>query len=371
MMICSLPPPLHGQSLVNDAVRRRLALPAGRVCDIAPGNRRGVAYHAGRLRRVLRALVRLARVRPQRLYLSSESGWGVVYLLALVATARLVGVGELYLHHHVYAYLTAPGAGHRFLMRLAGARCRHIVLSDRMAADFHRTFATAAPPLVVHNAPFIEAALKPEAAVERGDDVTTLGFIGRLDAEKGFDVFLDLVDAYADEPRVRFRVAGDAAGSPLRGRLERARAELGDRLGLAGFVAGPTKANFFAELDVLVFPSKYANEASPMVCYEALAARVAVMVTRVGAVEDLVDDDCGVVLEPGPGLSERVAAAVASCLDDPARLDGWRRGARHRFVQLEARAEAELGALSARLGAPAPSRPGVPPSATERPNVAP
>lgn len=362
LMVCSLPPPVHGQSVVNAAMCRRLSDDAT-VCDIGPAGRSGPAYHLTRLRRVVAALARVVTARGGAVYFSSEAGWGVLYLLALAAAARLARVREMYLHHHVYGYIHAPGPGHRLLLAVAGPACRHILLSERMEADFRRRFGARHDTLVVHNAPFIDAALRrgPSGAGAAGPAATTtLGFIGRLDDAKGFDVFLALVEAFAADPKVRFVVAGDTATSPLADAVERARTRVGDRLTLMGFVDGPTKTAFFEGIDVLVFPSKYANEASPLVCYEAMAMGVAVLATDVGAVTDLVTEECGAVVGRDTPLVPAFAALLRELVADPARRHRWQVGARARFERLERRADAALTNLRAGVASPPDGRPSAP-----------
>ena len=53
--------------------------------------------------------------------------------------------------------------------------------------------------------------------------------------------------------------------------LDRAQAEFGGRIKQWGFVSGESKDDFLGSIDWFVFPSRYANEAEPIVVLEALA----------------------------------------------------------------------------------------------------
>jgi glycosyltransferase involved in cell wall biosynthesis len=346
-MICSLPPPVHGQSLVNQALVRDFAASVAGFThhDIAPGTASGLRYHLTRLRRVLRAGGSLALGKETTVFFSSESGFGALYLLFLFAIARLGGK-KTYLHHQVYSYINQHSALHQGLMRLAGERCTHILLSPQMAEDFKNRFGAGRHCTTLHNAIFVERELR-----ERHDDrrrepnQLRVGFLGRLEASKGFDDFLALIERMRDEPRLRFVVGGDPKGSVYRAEIERLETALGARLDLRGFVHGETKARFFRDIDVLVFPSKYRHEASPMVCYEALAMGVPVLTTRVGAVADIVTEACGGVLEPGDDLQSRLIARLRGYLDEPGRLVAHQDAAAQRYRLLEQRGQAELARL--------------------------
>jgi glycosyltransferase involved in cell wall biosynthesis len=164
------------------------------------------------------------------------------------------------------------------------------------------------------------------------------------------------------DPRFAFVVAGDHENTEYHEQIAELRTRFGPRLNLFGFVGGELKATFFESIDVLVFPSRYVNEASPMVCYEALAMGVPVIVTRVGAVEDIVDASCGVVIDRSEELVARMAEEARSLLAEPFRLEEWRAGAAARFAKLDRQGNAEFRELRQLLleteerRAPAPAK---------------
>ena len=356
-MIFSLPPPLTGQSIVNQALLDdfSISLSAVTIHDISQGDARGSFYHLIRIQKVLRALFHLALRRDRTVFLSSESGFGALYLLLFFALARLHR-SSTFLHHHVYNYIMRPSVLHMLLMRLAGSDCTHIMLSPRMGEDFEARFGSHHRCMILHNAIFIDRVLRAGFPERRLDPASrTVGFIGRLEASKGFDDFLALIERTADDPRLRYVVAGDYVHSDYVTALYSLRARLGPRLDLRGFVSGPDKSRFYRNIDVLVFPSKYQNEASPMVCYEALAMGIPVLVTRVGAVTDIVTPECGRVFEHDPALVDEIAAQLRVYIDEPARLAAQQEAATQRFRALAHRAETELATLRAALEEAPPS----------------
>ena len=53
------------------------------------------------------------------------------------------------------------------------------------------------------------------------------------------------------------------------------------------------KAKFFRDTDIVLFPSSYANEAQPMVIFEALANGVPVLATTVGYIAEQLTGTLG------------------------------------------------------------------------------
>lgn len=337
LMICSFPPPTTGQSHVNAMLRGdfRGSIRPFAYQDIGPGAVAGIRYHLNRWRRVVSALARLLVTRERKVFLSSEAGLGVVYLLLLFAVAR-ARRRVTFLHHHVNSYIADPSSLHRLLMKLVGAGCTHILLSPRMAEAFRARFGGDCRCVVLHNSVFVDEALRAGHPDRRLDAAHfKAGFIGRLEQAKGFDDFLALIERLQGDERLSFVVAGDAVQTAYRDDLRRLSTELGPRLDLRGFVRDEAKVRFFADIDVLVFPSKYRNEASPMVCYEALAMGVPVLVTDVGAVRDIVDETSGEVFALGPGLIDAMADRLCGYAADPARLGCEQQAAVARFRHLE------------------------------------
>lgn len=85
----------------------------------------------------------------------------------------------------------------------------------------------------------------------------------------------------------------------------------------------------FAAASAFVLPT--AADLSPVVLLEAMAMEVPVVSTRVGAIDELVDDDVnGYLVAPGDvdALTERLVALI----DDPGRRDRLGRAGRERIV---------------------------------------
>lgn len=160
-------------------------------------------------------------------------------------------------------------------------------------------------------------------APSRVEDTRCLrvGFVGRLDEQKGVPVLLEAVASRED---CSLEVVGDG---PSRKSLE-TRAQnlgLGGRVRFRGSVRHDQLPDFYRALDVLVVPSLPTSnvlEQFSRVAVEAMACAVPVVASEVGTLPSIVGDH-GVLVPPGD--PEALARALARLAGDPAerrRLGG-------------------------------------------------
>ncbi len=125
----------------------------------------------------------------------------------------------------------------------------------------------------------------------------TILFAGRLDSPKRPDKFIEMAESLSEihnKPKLNFLIAGDG---PLRASLESLVKESGldhDRIALLGEQADMTK--IYHKSHILVLTSLH--EGTPNVVLEAMANGLAVVATRVGGVPEVLNEDCGIVVDP-------------------------------------------------------------------------
>jgi glycosyltransferase involved in cell wall biosynthesis len=147
----------------------------------------------------------------------------------------------------------------------------------------------------------------------RPDDLPVrLVFVGWLDFEKGLRELITACETLA--PRLRFRLDLVGEGNSSAWARERVQASgLGDRVTFRGWLTGADLVQAFAQADVLVLPSW--AEGLPNAMIEAMAAGLAVVVTRVGSVPDVVTDGRDALLVPIRD-TEALTAALTHVITD-------------------------------------------------------
>jgi glycosyltransferase involved in cell wall biosynthesis len=153
--------------------------------------------------------------------------------------------------------------------------------------------------------PLPRAVARRELAVGLAEQ--RVGWIGRLSVEKGPDIMIRALAMLP--PAVRLSMFGDGA---QRGTVERLARRLGvdSRITWHGVI--PWAARFARAFDVLVLSSR--SEGTPIALFEAMAAGVPVVATRVGGIPDIVTDAEAILVEPDDPAG--LAAAIAATLRD-------------------------------------------------------
>ena len=296
--IAQFPPPIIGFSLISqrfvEQIRGRHDIEA---CNIAAAQgSSGPRKVLSRILRTLaacRALMRSARAPDRRCYVACEGNWGLLYTSAVLLAARALGY-KTYLHHHSFRYIDTPDRLMRAVLRIGGP-IHHVFLCNQMHSRFERAYGRSVVGSVVSNAAFVAPVPPAEGSI--AGPTLVLGHLSNLTREKGLHTFLDLLRAtLAQGLDVRGILAGPIAAAEDRALVERAQADLGDRLDYRGSVYGDAKNQFYFDTDVFVFPTRYVNEAQPTVLFEALSAGNAVLSHDRGCIASQVAD-CGLIVE--------------------------------------------------------------------------
>ncbi len=223
--------------------------------------------------------------------------------------ARLAGVPVVVhtFHGHTFrGYWGTIGSGAAVVAERGLAHLAHrlIAVSDRVRDDL--LAFRIAPPEKIVTVP-LGLDLAPFAARPRNPASLNVGIVGRLVPIKNHKLFLDMARRLIAEGFVgRFVVVGDGE---LRPELERAAADLGDRVTFAGWRRDLPEV--YADLAVVVNTSL--NEGTPVSLIEAMAAGVPVVATAVGGVPDVVRrNETGWLVASGDtaGLADAVKLAI-------------------------------------------------------------
>lgn len=281
------PPPLHGASRVASLVVE-LARGRGQAVTVLSTSVQGRAYHVRRALKHVRIAAQLLlhkRSVEVRLYQTGAGGLALYYQAGIAAVARLRGFSQTF-HHHSYAYINEQSRAMSVLVRLAGPDTLHVVLCEGMAIGLREKYGEL-QIASFSNAHFLGAGSR---SVPLAGPPFVIGHLSNLGEDKGIDLVLDVVNSLrADGLDVRLRVAGPASSAAVRAMLED---HVDSADGLDEWVGALEPAavpEFMGGLDCFLFPSRYINEALPLVVLEALREGTPSVTTRVGCLGDLLD----------------------------------------------------------------------------------
>ncbi len=238
------------------------------------------------------------------------------------ALARLFAIGlpgvRLYTPHAFFTLSPrlAPQARRACALveRMLGWLCSTVICSSEMEYQHARTLGIPAGRLrILPNA--IEPVTLSTADRERfgaGDDAFMVGFVGRMEYQKGPDLLLRaLAHACRYNPRIHLAMIGDGS---LEASLKTLSCELGiqDRVTWLGRV--PSN-NYLASFDVLTMASRY--EGFSLMPLEAMQAGLPIICTPVGGVaETVIDGGTGIVVPVDD--EQKLSDAILALAADPA-----------------------------------------------------
>ena len=226
---------------------------------------------------------------------------------------------------------------HNFRARRAVTRTAlAICVSPAVGADVRSRFPKVPVAVVENFAPLHRIAPRPAMATP-----PRIGTLGRLHAEKGFDILLEAASKLRERGRdFRLTIAGEG---PAAADLKALTARLGldAQVDFPGWVSPPE--SLLGELDLFVCSSR--TESFGLVVIEAMAAGAPVVATDIEGPRILLAEGRYGRLAP-PEAPDALAEAMAAVLDDrEASLD------MARLAQAEAIAPYDMDAGGARLWA--------------------
>jgi glycosyltransferase involved in cell wall biosynthesis len=230
------------------------------------------------------------------------------------------------------AAVAAMIAAHRLLGTWRNAVDAYIALSEFSRRKFIEGGLPAHKIAVKPNFAY------PEPSPGPGDGGYAV-YVGRLSAEKGIETLLNAWRSLGKV--VPLKIAGDG---PLANAVQEAAAQ-NAAIQWMRSISNADVYDLIGAAAFLVLPSQCYEGALPRVVIEAFAKGTPVIVPRLGAMAEIVDDhQNGICFIPGN--PEDLATKVRCLFSDPSALKRMRRGARETFDQ-NFTAEANHGVLMA------------------------
>ncbi|QJE94279.1 glycosyltransferase family 4 protein [Luteolibacter luteus] len=166
-------------------------------------------------------------------------------------------------------------------------------------------------------------------------NVTTVGFLGRLEARKGVVELAKAIPAILKRrPDLRFRFIGPSwpfRGSDMESYIRGVCRKHLDQLEFTGPVARPKIPEQIRSCDIVVLPSRWEN--FPFACWEMMAAGRAVIASNAGGMRDVIEDKVSGLLIP-PHDPQAIMEAVLWLCEDKERVSRLGTAARARVLDL-------------------------------------
>jgi glycosyltransferase involved in cell wall biosynthesis len=335
-----LPPPLHGFSVacaaMLDVLQKRGTVA---VFDRSPRVTGRAPQVLRQLREAIRYVQTIRLISGIGLYLGLSGGSGQVVdgfyvLIARVYRRRIV------VHHHSFAYINKSTLISKLLFSLL-RDATHIVLSHGMGNALADRYNIDSRTIkVVSNAAFYGP---PPDFARTQSDLTTpirIGFLANITFAKGFVEFFEvLMELRRLSVAYRAHIAGPISPE-ARSTFDRL-ITAAQHVQYVGPLYDDAKLRFYQQLDILLFPTKYVNEAEPLVIHEALRCGVHVIACARGAIPELLSHGAGLVFDQGRFVPS-AAASIGGLSSDRAGLARARQLSFEQAQRLQLSAEANL-----------------------------
>lgn len=305
----------HVNSLLKSPLRSEFSLEHFQV-----GSEGRSESAPGRLARLLLSPLALAAAIVRRdaalvhinISLNAKSYWRDV---AYLVVAKLCGA-RVVLQKHGGSLREFSGSGFfaefvRATLRLADA----VVVLSRAELAEYRERLPGKNVLLLPNGIDLGALRERDAlrSSSGGGPVRAI-YIGRLAPRKGLSEILDAFSRLKGKNVARLVIAGSGPDeAALKARVRSLGLE--EEVSFAGPAYGEHKARLLRESDLLLLPSY--SEGLPYALLEAMAAGVVPVVTRVGAIPDVLEDGVHGAFVP-LREAEPIAGAIAALAADPA-----------------------------------------------------
>lgn len=312
IFLMDLPAPVHGMSNVNLSVSEAakeegicfnvINTVPSYVARFFPGKRWFILKLGHTVMCLIKLIYTFLFAKGKSLYRPINGGIGQIFDILYIAISRMF-TNKIFIHHHSFNYLNKSSSLFSFLNKLAGRRAIHIVLGERMGELLEAKYKIDTNRIkIVSNLAFFEADLVPNTS---NPSQLSLGHLANLSSEKGVDTFIEVckeLKKYGID--FKAKIAGPFVNEDTK-TLVLESTTLLPEIEYIGPVYAKDKYSFYKTLDCFVFPSKYKNEAEPLVLYEAAMHGVYLAGTQRGCMEKVIDN------LDGYSVNENVNVAVS------------------------------------------------------------
>lgn len=353
LVVAVLPGPVTGMTLATQRVVEQFAARGEiEVFDIAKGApKSGWKWRLIKSLRTWQGALRILRARQETrwVYVVANAGAGLWQTFVHVAAAKMRGF-NVALHHQVYSYVNQ----HHKLMRMVQSRMTsadmNIVLSAGMGRELEAQYGCKARSVVLQNIFGMDSVDRFPAKEPIAGRQVLIGHLSNLTFEKG----LDLAVHTFEELRSRGLGAKLILAGPCKGKesefIKAAREKHGESIEYLGPLYGEDKSRFYQRIDVLLMPTRYVNEAQPLVIFEAMIAGAPVVAYDRGCIGEQLSTGGGKAISRNDDFVANAAAVICKWTASSELFAAESNAARSAAVGFLQSSQKEMQEISERMG---------------------
>jgi glycosyltransferase involved in cell wall biosynthesis len=262
--------------------------------DTMPLTKGLFAYVLKRLYIVFRGIFFLVTHKSKHrvIYFPLAGGFFLYLQLILISASHFLGY-LIVVHHHSYNYLRRDA---NLILRIPFLAMNrdiiHIFLSNDMKNNFEEKFYSVKNSKILENIKFANlriAQLGLQKSNFKTSKIVSILHLGNLSVEKGLDSVLDIFEVLLEKfPNVHCHIAGPLTTDKCNTTIQRLIETYSNRFEILKEFSDLDLSIYLRESDFFLFPSRYRNEAAPLVVLEAQAAGLICFTSDIGSLEELV-----------------------------------------------------------------------------------
>jgi glycosyltransferase involved in cell wall biosynthesis len=295
LVIADLSPPIQGISIVTEWVLNQLAALNFRLYVINTTVNTKYFYKLRRTHKFLETFFTLMRSKSYNiLYIPLSHGESLLFQSLFVLIGKLQKKTTI-VHHHSYLPINSSS---NFLHRISHGmilqNAEHIFLSEKMKNDYFEVWGrTDAKYWVISNHDVAKSRINSDFEYSQENSSVNFIHFGNLSQEKGFHEVVEACEPYLRcNPNYHFRILGGTRENKIMNSIQRLKKKYPNQFTHSDLYTADQLSRNLTESDILLFPSQYKNEASPLVILEAQSLGVLVAATDIGTINTEV-------LQPG------------------------------------------------------------------------
>lgn len=322
-IIGTFPPPMHGLSMVNSKMKDEFIKVGLKplVLDISSKSLNHSIFNIccrflKVLRTILKFLFHIIVNRTQYMYTGLSGGLGQIYDLFFITVGTLFNL-KIFIHHHSFAYLNKTSILTKLIITISKNSAVHIVLCETMRKkllQYNKNIQIE----ILSNAVFLKSSAVHEFIHNKKN--VTIGFLSNISFEKGIKEYFEVLKILIkDGYSVNGLIAGSNTNIKSKKYLDLKLAELKEICYLGKIVA-KEKEDFLNKIDLLLLPTKYKNEAEPLVIHEAMSHGIVVIAWSRGCISNIIPKNTGMVIEKDKQYVNNAVNQIIFWIENPEKL---------------------------------------------------